>query len=187
MWLETRPDPEDPLRQGDFLSNVSLPSLKLPIPFYRVGQQEQMAAPAVVVDALVVSQCCDNTQHDYAAVVPVKRLGNLKPHQVEALLNPEPVSDGTTLTGYSLDYFHVEPLVDVIADPGDGKFLVAHLRRIAAFEGDCRPLLEHRVARMTVPARRLLRIKLGLFWSRAEEDDVVELRSNGLPPGLSPR
>ncbi len=38
---------------------------------------------------------------------------------------------------------------------------------------------------MTVQARRLLRIKLGLLWSRPEAEDAAELEKLGLPVGLA--
>ena len=187
MWLETLPDSTDPLRQGDYLIGVQLPTMKLPLPFYKLGGQDQMAAPATITDVIVVSQCCDNTQNDHAAVVPVRPLGGLQEHQVDALLASEPVDLGDTLGGYSLDYFNLEPLDGRIPAQPSGRYLVAVLHRVSTFQGDCAPLLERRVARMTVESRRLLRIKLGLLWSRAEAEDVAHLQEQGLPAGLTPR
>ena len=185
MWSDSLPDEDDPLRQGDLLVGVTLPKLRPPIPQFSLYRQEATTVPASTSDAIVISQCCDNDQNDYVAVAPIGRLGNLKEHHVRALLNPEPVWKGTSLAEYVLEHFHIEPLTGTLDDPGRGRHLVAKLHQSATFSGDCTPLLKNRRARMNVEARRLLRIKLGLLWSRPEEGDVEELRQLGLPPGLS--
>ena len=185
MWSDSLPDDDDPLRQGDLLVRVTLPKLRPPIPKVPVYQQTVTTVPALTTNAIVISQCCDNDQNDYVAVAPVGRLGNLKEHQVRALLNPEPVWKGTTFSEYVLEHFRIEPIQGILDDPGRSRYLVANLHQSATFSGDCTPLLANRRARMNVQARRLLRIKLGLLWGRAEAGDVEELRQLGLPPGLS--
>jgi hypothetical protein len=187
VWLREVPDEDDPLRQGDLLLGVTFPSLKLPLPLFTVGKNDQTATPASSANLIVVSQCCDNVKGDYAAVAPVGPLGGLKEYQREALLNPEPVLDGEVLSNYNLDYFCLEHHVDCLEDPGPNRYLVVNLRRIASFYGDCTHLRSRRASRMSTAARRLLRIKLGLLWARAEDDDVAILAEQGLPPGLTPR
>lgn len=185
MWLEPLPNDDDPLRQGDLLVEITLPKLRLPIPRYPFGQLEATTVAASEFNVIVVSQCCDNARNDYVAVAPIGRLGQLPDHHLRALLNPEPVWKGTSLSEYVLEHFHIEPIAGLLENPGADRYLVAKLYRAASFYGDCRSLLEKRRARMTVEARRLLRIKLGLLWSRPEGGDVEALERRGLPPGLS--
>ncbi len=185
MWSDALPDDDDPLRQGDLLLDITMPDLRLPLPLFAVGQQEATTAPAEKSHAIVISQCCDNVENDYVAVAPIGRLGGLKEHHLHALLNPEPTWDGASLSEYVLEHFRVELIEGILDDPGEGRFLVAKLHRSVSFHGDCSSLIEHRRARMTVEARRLLRIKLGLLWSRPEEGDVDELNRLGIPLGLS--
>lgn len=185
MWSDILPDDDDPLRQGDLLIDVTVPDLRLPIPWFAIGSQNATATPALQSDAIVISQCCDNMENDYVAVAPIGRLGGLKEHHAQALLNPEPKWDGISLSEYVLEHFRVEPIAGLLDDPGNGRYLVAKLHRAASFHGDCGSLIENRRARMTVEARRLLRIKLGLLWSRPEEGDVEELKQRGIAVGLS--
>lgn len=185
MWSDTLPHAEDPLRQGDLLVDITLPNLRPPIPQFPLGHQEATTVPASRSHVIVVSQCCDNEKNDYVAVAPIGPLGGLKEHHIRALLNPEPIWKGTSLSGYVLEHFVIVPKAGVLTDPGTGRYLVANLHRSATFHGDCSSLLPQRRARMTVEARRLLRIKLGLLWSRPEAGDVEELVRLGLPPGLS--
>ncbi len=185
MWSVSLPDDDDPLRQGDLLVGVTLPKLRPPIPFFSVYQQEVTTVPASTSNAIVISQCCDNVQNDYVAVAPIGLLGNLRDHHIQALLNPEPVWKGTSFSEYVLEHFRIEPISGILDDPGSSRYLVAKLHHSATFSGDCTPLLGSRRARMNVEARRLLRIKLGLLWSRAEAGDIEELKQLDLPPGLS--
>jgi len=185
VWSEKLPADDDPLRQGDLLVGITVPDLRLPVPFFAIGQQTATTTPAKVSNAIVISQCCDNEKNDYVVVAPVGRLGNLKKHQLRALLNPEPVWDGDSLTEYALEDFHVESREGLLDDPGEDRYLVAKLHRSATFHGDCSVLIQNRRARMTVVARRLLRIKLGLLGGRPEAGDVEELERLGIPPGLS--
>lgn len=185
MWSDTLPHAEDPLRQGDLLVDITLPNLRPPIPQFSLRHQEATTVPASRFDVIVVSQCCDNVKNDYVAVAPIGPLGGLKDHHVRALLSPEPVWKGISLSEYVLEHFVIAPIAGVLTDPGTGRYLVAKLHRSATFHGDCSSLLGQRRARMTVKARRLLRIKLGLLWSRPEPGDVEELTRIGLPPGLS--
>ena len=185
MWSDILPDDDDPLRQGDLLVDITLPDLKLPIPSFEFRGQSATTTPASESKVIVVSQCCDNANNDYVAVAPIGQLSNLKEHHVRALLNPEPTWDGASLSEYALEHFRLQPVDGLLDDPGGGRYLVAKLHRVASFHGDCSSLIEKRKARMTIEARRLLRIKLGLLWSRPEEGDVEELQLRGIPIGLS--
>jgi hypothetical protein len=189
VWLADAPAPDDPLRQGDLVLDVVFPTLKLPLPFYKVQQQQQhqTTTPAVESAGLVVSQCCDNTGNDYAAIAPVSimRGSTLKDHQLVALLADEPTWNSDKLIDYDVEHFKLDDL-DGFAAP-DGKYHVANLNRAASFYGNCQELVDRRRARMTVLARRLLRIKLGYLWGRVEDTDLAWLRAAGVPPGPTPR
>ena len=185
MWLDSLPDDNDPLRQGDLLINITLPKLEPHIPLLYVQQQRLTTVPAMTSNVIVISQCCDNYESRYAVVARVGYLGNLQDRYVQALKNPEPLWDRTALSGYTPREFLIEPIPGILDDPGENRYLVAKLHQSATFSGDCTPLLKTRRARMTAEARRLLRIKLGVLWGRVEEDDVDELKRRGLPLGPS--
>lgn len=186
MWSADNISTKDPLRQGDLIFDVVFPALKLPLPLFPVNQKEQTATPARKQPGIVVSQCCDNETGDYAAIAPIVLRGGLKDHQLQALLNEEPIWDGARMSAYDVEHFRLHPLASKLDDPGAGKHWVVNLNRAACFYGDCADLRVHRRARMSVEGRRLLRIKLGLLWSRVEAEDAAELEAKGIPPGLSP-
>lgn len=186
MWLEARPELGDALRQGDLLLDVTFPNLRLPLPRFFVGQQELTTVPATNSAGIVVSSCCDNRDDDYAAIAPIGSMRTtLREDQIAALLNPEPVWRDGALHDFDVEHFKLDDLGDQLpAIPN--RYLVAELNRTGAFYGRCVSLREKRVARMKVEARRLLRIKLGVLWSRVEDEDLTLLTAMGLPPGPMP-
>ncbi len=186
VWIDEEVPAEDPLRQGDLLVEVVFPDLRLPLSFYEFRRDEPATTlPARQATGLVVSQCCTNVDDDYAAVAPVSRMkGNISDAQRAALLAEEPTQEGHRLTNYDLEHFALTPISGVLDERG-GRIWVANLNRAVPFYGECSQLRTLRRARMTVVARRLLRIKLSLFWSRTESEDAAQLEALGLPPGLS--
>jgi hypothetical protein len=183
VWSSTAVPTDDPLRQGDLLLNVDLPKLKRPIPAIPLEfkQRANMQLPYARQTALVVSSCCANANEEYLAVAPVQPLGGLTDEQEEALLRMEPPDpDSGVYGGYDIDHFRLDPLVGFLVDPPHA-YQAAFLARAIPFWGDCSDLRGHRIARMTVEARRLLRLNLSLLWSRVEQSDAEELRSKGLP------
>lgn len=186
MWLEARPELGDALRQGDLLLDVTFPNLKLPLPRYDLGQQGHTTTPTTIGAGVVVSNCCDNRADDYAAVAPVGRMRRaLKDHQIAALLNPEPVWRDGAVHDFDVEHFKLDAFQDALPAP-QNHYLVVNLNRTATFYGSCLDFRERRIARMTIDARRLLRIKLGVLWSRVEDEDLAALTAMGLPPGLTP-
>jgi hypothetical protein len=89
----------------------------------------------------------------------------------------------TELEGkYVYDLFLVLPFGEVVPAL-QGHERVADLKQIAPLapkDG----LTDLRVARMRPESKRLLRIKLGAFFSRASDEEAAELDALGLPPGL---
>ena len=184
MWSEEVVPADDPLRQGDLLTDVDLPLLKRPIPAIPLdfGAQANMQVPYRRLAGLVVSSCCSNTAEDYIAIAPVQPLSGLTEDQEAALLQtepPDPASGG--YQGYDIDHFRLEPLEGVLADPRRGSFQSAFLNRAIPFWGDCSDLRAYRRVRMTAAGRRLLRLNLALFWSRVERADIEELTAAELP------
>ncbi len=123
MWSDTLPDADDPLRQGDLLVDITLPNLRPPIPQFPLGHQEATTVPASTSHVIVISQCCDNEANDYVAVAPIGLLGGLKEHHVRALLNPEPVWKGASLSEYVLEHFRIVPIVGILDSPGVASIL----------------------------------------------------------------
>ena len=184
MWEAEIPGEEDPLRQGDLIRDVVFPSMKLPLPSYSVGALQQTSVETRTEFGLVVSHCCDNANGKYAAVAPVRPRGGLQPHQEEALLRSEPTWEGFQIKSYNIENFWIQPLPGQF-EPPEGKHYAAALTRMVTMYGDCSEFQARRIARMTVAGRRLLRINLGLLWSRVEEEDAQALEAAGLPVGLA--
>ena len=186
MWSDEVVDGDAPLRQGDLLFDVPLPDTRLPLQTQQFANKDASIVGCTAAPALVLSQCCDNVRDDYVVVARVKLRGGLRGHLLEALRAAEPESvDG--LAQYDLKHFWLRPLDGVLpANPAPDKEWLAELLRTTTFHGDCSGLRSKRVARMTVVGRRLLRIKLGLRWSRPAQEDLAELAELGLPLGPRP-
>ena len=182
MWA-TEPIPEDdPLRQGDLLESVAFPMMKYPFVVFRVGGGEEQ----VVVEAkrrwgLVVSQCCDNENNDYVSIAQIQPIGGLTDSQEAALQVREP--DPTSLSGYAVSQFLLDPLPDLIPLK-PRTHLTVQLLRITTLWGDIAPLTTQRRRRMTPEGRRWLRMNMELLWGRPEDEDMRWLDEHGLPPGF---
>lgn len=188
MWQTHATPAEDPLRQGDLLSDVGIPDLALPLSVTTEGLLQGNAVARVKsVTVMVVSQCC-STKTSYAAVAPVLRRGGLTGPQELALLTeePPPPDEDGRVHNYTYDLFRLASVGDTLAELDIGTQWVVDFGRIVSFTGACDVLRERRRARLTPEARRLLRIKLALFWARPEQEDVVALAELGFPSGLRP-
>lgn len=185
MWLESVPDEEDPLRQGDLLVDVVVPDPRVPTPLIAIDKETATTIPAIRCNAIVVSQCCDNVDREYVAVAPVRQLKRPSESYLDALLSKEPTWDDTGVHSYIINRFHVEPVGDELQDQRPRRYWVAHLDRSVPLHGDCDLLGANRRARMDLESRRDLRNNLGLLWSRPEEDDAIELKRRGIPVGLT--
>jgi hypothetical protein len=187
VW-DDPPDADDSLRQGDLLINVPFPALPVPLQTTAAVARREEDIQAIVNvrhrTALVVSHCCSSND-EYVALAPVtpKRIN---PLQEAALLAEEPPQGaGLDISGYDVAHFRLLSLENVLDDIDPG-FHVADLTRILSFSGGCANLIALRRGRLTPLGRRLLRIKLALFWGRAEQGDAEALEAQGVPPGLTP-
>jgi hypothetical protein len=85
--------------------------------------------------------------------------------------------------GYSYSQFGLANLAGVIASRNN-QAMYAALDEIQTYLAAREQFKSCVIARMTAAGRRLLRIKLALFFGRAEAEDVAELRSIGMSEGL---
>jgi hypothetical protein len=181
MWQSELPSADDGLRQGDLLSALLLPALKLPlavvaVPGQEPGEQGQALVPTKKRTFLVVSQCCTIENGELVALAPVKRTPPLNPPDQMAYRweTPEDVPDDDEAS-FAFNALALDPLDGVLDDPGGGKLQVVSLEEIISYAGDHRLLAQQRVARMTPAGRRRLRRRLMYFWGRAEAEDESAL------------
>lgn len=189
MWL-ANPDEEEPLSQGDLVSELYFPQLSLPqhvVP--APGNPSVMATVLTAVPkpaAIVVTQCCqmDKPGNKHFVLAPVKLTRLRSDAERAALLAEEPRSSSQPgeNPGYVYDILFLEQFGEVLTERSDLVW-IADLTQSTAFSGDQNELKKVRVAKMTPEARRLLRIKLAYFWGRATEEDRVALAAIGLPDG----
>lgn len=185
MW--TAVGIEQPLSQGDLLIDVAFLSARLPlddVPNRRQGNRGEALVKWIEGPALVVMQCCeiDKPQTRHVALAPIKPTAKLSAEEEEAFLREEPPVDGG---GYVYDSFQVEPFEEVLTRH-PGTLLAADLKQISSFAKTDEELRSRRAAAMSVEARRLLRIKLSVFYGRPTAEDEAALLAAGLPPGLTP-
>ncbi len=183
MWEPTPPTPDADLRQGDLLGPLHAPRLEIPFRVTKYPNASDDGADAVFGmnqsrHHLVVSHCCTMEQGKYIAVAPVVSTPSVGEDERPAYFG-EPTEGGK----YVIKVHALEELEDVITY-SDHRLRAADLERIMSVRLEVSEAKSLRVAAMTPEGRRLLRIRLGLFWARPEESDVVELASRGLPPGV---
>lgn len=189
MWLEEAPAPTDDLRQGDLLTGLILPQLKLPISYIRLATAEPSPGDSVLLNTpkqtteyLVVSQCCVIENNSVVALAPVENTGRLADESLAAHLNNEPIGGA----GYVYTAQMLPPINGHLAVSNGLSPKAANFRKIQTYSGEISILQRSRVAAMSPAGRRILRIRLGLFWGRAEAEDEKWLEQNGLPSGLRP-
>lgn len=175
---------------------VPFPSLPVPLPTTKgtVLRAEDVQAVLRCRErtVLVVSHCCA-TSDSYLAVAPIAPKKPKDEREERALLAAEPSRPNTVRGddhaggeyGFDLAHFRLEPVSGVL-DAADPAHQVAQLTRIISFTGGCSSLVGSRAARLDPRGRRLLRIKLSLFWGRPEMEDKAFLEANGIPVGLAP-
>jgi hypothetical protein len=130
------------------------------------------------VPCLVLGQCCTVEQKRVVQVAKLLKSPEGMPatHPTyQALLSEWPAREGALI----YDAMRVDPFGDVLPPPGEGRFWYADFRTGATFVSDPRWLHEHFRARMTVVARRNLRVRLGAFYARPTHEDREELEGLG--------
>jgi hypothetical protein len=180
VWLPA-PDPSEPLRQGDLLLDVPFVAL--------VGEpvaDDQGLAKVRVRNrpAVVISQCCTIENGDSVEVAQISNTAPLRPEQpfFQGLMNTDwpPVASRSTVSAA----FPIGPVDGHLKPKSDGRVLTVDFTRTTNFLGDLAWLQAKRVARMSPEARRLLRLRLALHWSREEPEDGRILRDLGIDPAF---
>jgi hypothetical protein len=189
MWEDEIPDTNDDLRQGDLVADFHFPVLKLPFqiahsPGQAIHFEDRMVLKQKPGYALVVTQCCSVAQNDFVALALVHPVPINNSTFRDALCADEPPEEDSG-GGYLMDLFRLTPCGAHLTSVSPTSEQCADLGKIFTVNGDQSILRDARVGRMRTHERRLLRIKLSLFFGRAEEDDIARLHELGLPPGMT--
>lgn len=203
MWLPTCPEKSAPLRQGDFLYGLVLPKLKWPLSYARPPESTIEKNQMVLLSAakpygyLVVSQCCTIENQTVAALAEVRGTKPLSESELrdyereEPVYEPEdatPANEGVledTDSGYVFNAHALAPFDEYLPRNG-GRIYIADFITIQTYSGNIGDFQAARVAAMSPIGRRLLRIRLALFWGRAEAEDEQWLIEHGVPAGETP-
>jgi hypothetical protein len=181
MWMDEVPESPKDLRQGDLLDMQLLPQLKIPFNIARPNDRDPRPDDLIVLKLgrlrhyLVVSQCCTIENDKVVAIAPIRTTHPLQPQDEIAYRNNTPkTKDDDPPYAYSAhlieSYMGEHP-----PPPGNNKLLIVDFSQIQTYSGDLSTLRAARIARMTVPSRRDLRLRLAGFWGRAEKDDSTWL------------
>lgn len=203
MWLPTCPEKSAPLRQGDFLYGLVLPRLTWPLSYARPPESTIQKNQMVLLPAakpygyLVVSQCCTIENQTVAALAEVRSTKGLSGSELRDYEREEPVYElddaapadedlfEDTGSGYVFNAHALAPFEGYFPRVG-GRIHVADFVTIQTYSGDIRDFQEARVTAMSPAGRRLLRIRLALFWGRAEAEDEQWLIQHDVPVGMTP-
>lgn len=186
MWMDEPLPKTEILRQGDLISDLLLPRLAFPLPYARGQDMSPAEGQPIVLTAnksayyLVTSQCCTIEQKSVCALARLSKVSARTSEQLDALALEEP--DGNADVKYSFASHPLKPISGVLNE-SIGIAHVADFLTIQTYSGALEDLQARRVASMTPEGRRLLRIRLSLFWGRAEREDEEYLLSQGLPVG----
>jgi hypothetical protein len=202
MWLPTCPEKSAALRQGDFLYGLVLPRLTWPLSYARPPESTIQKNQMVLLPAakpygyLVVSQCCTIENQTVAALAEVRSTKPLSESELRDYEREEPVyepddatpaDDGSledTDSGYVFNAHALGPFEEYFPRVG-GRIYIADFVTTQTYSGDIRDFQEARVAAMSPAGRRLLRIRLALFWGRAEDEDEQWLIEHDVPVGMT--
>lgn len=178
VWEEGVPDPEELLRQGDLISEVPFPVLKASPDIKDTWSQVKWKR----YPGVVVSQCCTTQQRRVAEIAAVVRTAPLSPEHgvVKGLTSGWPATEGAVF----YDGMLLEPVGGVVAEVEGGRYPHVAFRTRVTFTDDLAWLQQVRVARMTPVGRRNLRLRLGAWYARTEEQDAIELDGSGEFRGL---
>lgn len=167
------------------LRGLILPTLKFPISY--INQGHVKAGDTAVLptyskdrDYLVVSQCCDLEKRTNVALAPIKSTHSLSDSDRDALFAERPNEE----SGYTFSQFGLNLLEGIVLPLAQDRQSCAALDEVATFLGARASFQSHVVARMTPAGRRLLRVKLSLFFGRAEAEDATRLAADGIAEGL---
>ena len=181
MWVDLSTEGViDDLRQGDILGDVALlKPARLPLDITRPAGAEPArghTAPVAVEvgDFMVLSQCCIIEQDKKIVVAPIRKLSKQTDEDI-AIYFADHTADRYAVRAHGL-----MPVGERFSSTVDGELWVADLTSQVTVTPP-KPLVDHFIARMTVPARRDLRLRLAAFWSRAEPEDEKLLQQQ-LPP-----
>lgn len=174
MWTVDLDEPGDHLKQGDLLTEVPLPMLsKEP---QMKGDRWNIKYPTS--PCLVLSQCCTVAQKLVVQVAKIIKTpeGMAPEHPTyQALLSEWPAREGELM----YDAMRLDHVGTALPELEPGRFWYADFRTGSTFTANPAWLRDHFKARMTVVARRNLRMRLAGFYSRTTDADRAELEAGG--------
>lgn len=178
MWQDDVPEPTEALRQGDLLDSVPFSVLRAEPDVKETWSQVKWR----VYPAIVISQCCTTQQRSIAELAAVVRTAALPADHgmVRGLLSGWPATAGELF----FDGMLLSPVGSVVPEIAGGRYPHVAFRTRVTFTDDLEWLQQKRVARMTPEARRNLRLRLGAWYSRTEDDDRARLEEAGQFTGL---
>jgi hypothetical protein len=188
MWMPNAPDSSAALRQGDLLTGLMLPRLAWPLSYARPPEAAVAGNQTVLLSAtrpsayLVVSQCCTIENQTVAALAVVRSTRSLSAAELREYELEEPSGDPDL--NYVFNLHALMPFQGHLLRQ-DGRIYVADLTSTQSYSGAISDFQKARVAAMSPAGRRLLRIRLALFWGRVEREDEQWFEENGLPAGQS--
>jgi hypothetical protein len=169
VWEPGVPEPTELLRQGDLISGVPFPIFKVEPEIKDTWSQVKWKT----YPGVVVSQCCTTQQRKVAEVAAVVRTAPLAVDHgmVVGLTSGWPAEAGAVF----YDGMLLEQVGEVVPPVEGGRYPHAAFRTRVTFTDDLEWIQQRRVARMTAVARRNLRLRLGAWYARTEEQDAIEL------------
>lgn len=183
MWADSM---EEDLRQGDLLRAVTLPRLQMPLTYIK-AEGEQVTAKTqsvlrqVTRNYVVISQCCTIENGAGVAVAPVRQTGPLTPDQLQAYAYAEPGEiPADAEVSFPFSTMPLDPVVGTLDALPDNRRWIVEFEDAVTFINSKDFFRGHRVAQMTVLARRNLRVRLTWFWGRAVAADVPDLSAAGV-------
>jgi hypothetical protein len=186
MWLPDPPDTSEALRQGDLVQGILLPTLRLPLVFGRPASRAPQDRDTALLtsrqrDFVVVSQCCTIENHRVVALAPIKSTPPMSPEE-RAVYREADFSLIGAEDRYVFNAHILDPIEKVLEEQG-GRAKIADFTQIVTCTGDDSDLRAGRTAQMSPAGRRLLRMRLSVFWGRVEAEDLAWFKEEGLPPG----
>jgi hypothetical protein len=186
MWQVKAPQADEDLRQGDLIDEFLAPELKLPLVYgTQPGETAVPGSPILlkaqkIVRYLLVTPCCTISNYGSFALAPLSKTRYGNDAERSRLME----ADETIVNDYLFRQHGLDPIDGLLVE--DRNLLnVADLTRIVTYTGDSLFLRERRRASMSPEGRRLLRMRLGSFWSRPEESDAKYLKAAGIPVGVA--
>jgi hypothetical protein len=181
VWEPNPPDVTDSLRQGDLVADVCFMQVRSRP---EIDGNGRASIKIRVRQGVVITPCCTITQKGVVELAEVQGTRDIDPSEdfYRGMMNTSwPPETGTPIV---YDGFPLVSIPGVLEPKTHQAIRYASFLSTASFEGDISWLRTARLARMTPEARRDLRVRLSLYWGRAEPEDADILAARGVQGNL---